>query len=226
MLLSSRSKSKTVSIAARDSTLSQAQVVEVLELLKEHYPKVSFDNTWLATAGDRDQETSLRNLDKTDFFTRDLDEALLAGRVQVTIHSAKDLPEPLKKGISVIALTHALDPRDMLVPSKRYSDAKLPKCPVIGTSSARRERTILDKYPRAIIKDIRGSIPHRLEQLDANNYDAVVMPECALLRLNITERPRTPLHGAVAPLQGQLAITARTNDSEMANLFACIDTRE
>lgn len=226
MLLSSKSAAKTISVAARSSSLSQEQVTEVLELLRQHHPKVSFNSTWMSTVGDNDQTTSLRDLDKTDFFTRELDEALLSDKVQVTIHSAKDLPEPLPEGISVVALTRSLDPRDMLVPAEHYGTGKLPKNPVVGTSSERREAAVLHKYPQAIIKDIRGSIISRLGQLDAGDYDAVVMPECALLRLKMTGRARVPLHGESAPLQGQLAITARSGNAEMAHLFACIDTRE
>ena len=85
----------SVKIGARDSQLSRAQVDEIFQELKAFHPDVQFEPMWLKTTGDHDLKTSLRMLDKTDFFTKELDEKLLAGEIDIAIHSAKDLPEPL-----------------------------------------------------------------------------------------------------------------------------------
>lgn len=225
MLLSCDTKSLAIKVGARDSLLSQAQTQEVLELLREQHPKVCFQPTWMSSPGDRDQSLSLQDLEKTDLFTKDLDIALINKEIRISVHSAKDLPEPIDPALQVVALTRALDPRDMLVPSRIYERKKLPKRPVIGTSSKRREDAVKKRYPDAICTDIRGSIPCRLEQLDKGRFDAIVVPECALLRLKLHERPRVVLHGTPAPYQGQLAVLSRKEDTEMELLFTSIDTR-
>jgi hydroxymethylbilane synthase len=226
MPLSHKTEETTLEVGARDSALSQAQTKEILKLLKKHHPKVRFFCNWMSSPGDRDQKTSLQNLDKTDFFTKDVDTALKERVVRIAIHSAKDLPAPLPEELSIIALTYPLDPRDMLVPSQKYSGSDLPQRPIVGTSSERREAAVKKKFPEAICREIRGSILSRLEQLDSGDFDAIVAPECALLRLGLDQRSRSPLEGIPAPLQGQLAVLARSDDSEMEQLFRCIDARQ
>src|SRR3990167_5249098 len=99
-----------IEVGARDSLLSRAQVEEVLFELRQHHPHVRFKTHLVQTIGDRDLTTSLRAMDKTDFFTRDVDQMQLTGRCQITIHSAKDLPDPLPAGLTIIALTKGVDP--------------------------------------------------------------------------------------------------------------------
>lgn len=105
----------TFQIGARHSRLSQAQVKEVLQSLNAFHPHVQFAPVWIETTGDRDLSTSLRSLEKTDFFTKEIDERLLRGDFRIAIHSAKDLPEPLTRGLQIVALTKGVDPSDSLV---------------------------------------------------------------------------------------------------------------
>jgi hydroxymethylbilane synthase len=213
----------SIKVGARDSALSQCQITEVLSELKTFHPLVEFDPLFVKTTGDLDLKTSLRNLDKTDFFTKEVDVMQLSGKCRIAIHSAKDLPDPLPQGLAMIALTRGVDPSDVLVSS--YSISSLPFNAKIGTSSLRRMETILSLRSDLLCVDIRGTIPDRLAQLDAGHYDAVVMAEAALIRLGLTHRSRIALPGPVAPLQGQLAILAQENDQEMQKLFACLDCR-
>lgn len=199
-------------VGARSSPLSRAQVKEVE---KELPPEVSFEMIWMETLGDRDQKTSLRTLGKTDFFTRDLDELLLTGRIRAAIHSAKDLPDPLPEGLSVAALTKGQDPRDCLV----YGSDSMPKKPRIATSSERREESVRQLYPDAIFLDLRGPIHKRLEILERGEADGVVLAEAALIRLGLTHLKREILPGETVPLQGKLAILIREDDDEMRLLF-------
>ncbi|HEY5259173.1 MAG TPA: hydroxymethylbilane synthase [Rhabdochlamydiaceae bacterium] len=212
-----------ISISARASPLSRAQADEVLLELWQFQPSVSFEPHWLETTGDKDQKTSLRTLGKTDFFTKEVDALVLDGTCRIAIHSAKDLPDPLPKGLAMIALTRGVDPSDVLV----FRDGEtLPPQGIVGTSCERRENNVRALYPKAQCADIRGAIEKRLAQLDAGRFDAVVMAEAALLRLGLTHRTRIPLPGESAPLQGQLAIVARKDDGEMERLFSCLDTRK
>ncbi len=209
-----------VKVGARGSNLSQKQVWELLKELTAFYPNVSFDPIWMKTAGDKDLKTSLKLLENSNFFTKELDEKLLSGEVRLTIHSAKDLPDPLEKGLSIIALTHGLDPSDSLVIHKDFTGKGK-----IATSSIRREKTVLDLYPEAQIVDIRGTIEQRLSYIERNEIEGLVVAECALIRLGLTALPRIKLPEPYASYQGQLAVVARSDDLEMRSLFCCIDSR-
>lgn len=213
-------------VGARGSRLSRVQVAEVLLELQAVHPHVDFEPVWLETTGDRDLSISLWSLDKTDFFTKEIDQKQLQGEFRIALHSAKDVPEPLASGLRIIALTKGVDSSDVIV--LRHQLVQLSHLPFgakIGTSSLRREQKIKDLRCDLVCADIRGTIDSRLEQLDAGIYDGVVMAEAALIRLGLTDRKRIPLPGECAPLQGQLAVVAHANDEEIAQLFSCIDTR-
>jgi hydroxymethylbilane synthase len=213
-------------VGARNSLLSQAQVLEVLQELRHFYPSVDFQPIWLKTTGDDDLKTSLRSLEKTNFFTKEIDALQLAGGCRISVHSAKDLPEPLAKGLVLAALTRGVDPSDVLVMRDQETLQKLPHGAKIGTSSLRREQNVSHLRSDLRCVDIRGNIQTRLSLLDQGSVDGLVMAEAALIRLKLTHRNRISLPGERAPLQGQLAVIAQKDDVEMLELFHCIDVRK
>lgn len=215
-----------ITVGARESMLSQMQVQEVLDEIRSHIPTIEFFPLLMKTRGDKELLLSLRDMDKTNFFTKEIDDALLAGQCRIAIHSAKDLPEPLAKGLVMVALTKGVDPSDVLVLRDEDMLESLPSSARIGTSSKRREETLLAMRSDIECVDIRGSITQRLEKLDSMRVDGVVMAEAALIRLKLTHRNRVRLPGPVAALQGQLAIVAREDDEEMKAIFSQIDVRE
>ncbi len=208
----------SVKVGARDSRLSRAQVDEVLQELRTFYPDVVFETLFIKTTGDLDLKTSLRTLEKTNFFTKELDEKLLKEEIDIAIHSAKDLPEPLPDGLTLVALTRGVDSSDSLV----MNVDKLPQGARIGTSSQRREQSLRQLRSDLQCVDIRGSIEERLALLDKGFIDGLVVAEAALIRLNLTHRKRMTLEGATAPLQGKLAIVAREADVKMKGLFGLL----
>ena len=212
---------KGIVVAARGSALSKAQVQEVLLALQTYHPEVVFSPVWIMAQGDRDQETSLIGLEKTDFFTKEIDEAVLLKKCRIAIHSAKDLPEIIPSGLRVVAYTKGIDPGDVLVLREGECIEELPALAKIGTSSQRRLENVHAILPNAIGVDIRGTIEKRLALLDEGKVDAVIMAKAALIRLLI-ERKTFVLPGPVAPLQGRLAIIAREDDLEMQELFSCL----
>lgn len=207
-------------IAARNSPLSQAQVREVFQELLRFHPGVQLSPVFTETIGDKDQLTSLRTLEKSDFFTREVDQLVLNKVCRAAVHSAKDLPEPLPKGLKVIALTKGVDPSDSLV----FRTA-LPLKGRIATSSFRREEAVKALGGEYTFVDIRGTIEKRLEKLFQGDVEGVVIAEAALIRLGLTHLNRIKLPGVAAAGQGQLAIVAREEDEEMAALFKCLDSR-
>lgn len=215
-----------LSVASRRSPLAMAQVEEVLHEIQSHHPNVQFSYIWIETTGDQDLKQSLRTLGKTDFFTKEIDQQLLAGNCRIAIHSAKDLPEPLPAGITIVAITKGVDPSDSLVLNPGVTLSTLPPSPLIATSSFRREEAVKELIPHAAFTDIRGNVNQRLKQLEEGKIDGVVIAEAALIRLHLTELNRLRLPGETTPLQGQLAIAARSEDEEMRALFSYIDSRK
>lgn len=212
-------------VGARASRLSQAQTQEVLKELKLHNPSVLFKPLFIESYGDKDLNRSLRTLEKTDFFTREIDELLVTGACRIAIHSAKDLPEPIPQGLKIIALTIGVDPSDSLVFRENETLHSLPPGAIVATSSIRREEAVRKLRHDLQFIDLRGTIEQRLLKLETGEADAVVVAEAALIRLGLTHLNRIKLPGPAVPYQGQLAVMARENDIEMQALFRCLDTR-
>ena len=190
---------------ARSSNLARAQVHEIEQELG-----LALEPIFIESHGDLDLKTSLRALDKTDFFTREIDALVLAGAADLAIHSAKDLPDPLPKGLKCVYLSKGVDSRDALV---MREGMELADVSIVGTSSERRDRAVCALKPDVVCKDIRGTIEARLKQLMAGDYDAVVIAEAALIRLNLTHLNRIYLPGDTTPFQGRLAVVMRTDSS-------------
>lgn len=214
-----------VKVAARSSPLSKVQVLEVLQELHQHHPKVEFETLWMKTRGDKDLQTSLRVMANSDFFTYEVDQALLQGKCDIAIHSAKDLPNPLASGIALAAVTKGLPNGDSLVMRKGVSFQTLPAGAVIATSSERRENAIKELRSDLCFKDLRGNIGQRLELLENGQADGIVVADAALIRLGLMHLNLFSIPGSTTPLQGQLAITTRHDHSVMLKLFTCLDHR-
>lgn len=216
---------KTIKVAARKSPLSKSQVDEVLLEIQKHDSSIVFETSWMDTTGDIDLSTSLKTLEKTNFFTKEIDDFLLQRKCQIAVHSAKDLPEILEKELSLIAITKGVDPRDSLVLKEGFNLSSLPKGALIATSSLKREEAIRNLRNDLTFTDIRGPIHKRLEVLHSKNVYGVVIAEAALIRLKLTNLNRLILENETTPHQGQLAILAHFEDHEMKRLFSVLDSR-
>jgi uroporphyrinogen III methyltransferase/synthase len=181
---------------------------------------VSFEMVPITSVGDTDRTTDLRE-SPADFFTRELDEAMLRGDIDLAVHSAKDLPEPMPEGIDWFWLPWRAEPRDVLVLAPGRTANDLPDNPVIGVSSERREAYCTRRFPNGIQKNIRGNIEERIAQVDDGSFDIVIMAAAALKRLSIEDRITEwiPLEELDVPEgQGYLAITFREGDERMQAL--------
>ncbi len=202
-------------VGARDSKLSCVQTEAALVHLRQ---ATGWDFTFvpMSSPGDRDQQTDLRQT-PGDFFTRDLDDAILQGSLDCAIHSAKDLPpEGLREGLDWFWLPWREEASDCLVLREGVTQPQR-----IGVSSARRDAWVQRAFPSAERLTLRGTIPARLEQLDAGKYDAIVTATAALQRLGLSHRitQRITLEELTPPPgQGVLAMVFRRSDVRIQRL--------
>jgi hydroxymethylbilane synthase len=212
---------------ARSSPLSQVQFKEIKSLIHHFYPQTKFKAYFTQTQGDIDKTSSLKTVDCPDFFTDTLDRLLLEKKAHLAIHSAKDLPLILSPGLHLAAITPCIDPRDVLVFSSRIDLLKpLPKNLRVATSSVRREEAVRVILPSPAFQDLRGTIQERLNLLNQNQADAVVVAEAALIRLNLTHLPRIYLKSQTQEGQGSLALVTHCEQTDLIAALACLDTRQ
>jgi hydroxymethylbilane synthase len=173
----------------------------------------------IKTTGDLTLNVPLSRIGSRALFTKQIDDALLENRIDLAVHSLKDLPTELPSGIIIAAISAREDPRDALVGRTPLRWADLPRGAVIATSSLRRRAQLLHARPDLRIVDIRGNVDTRLAKLGARpEWSAIVLATAGLVRLGLAERisERLPLDIMLpAPGQGALAVTVRVDDAEV-----------
>jgi hydroxymethylbilane synthase len=164
----------------------------------------------IKTTSDHHPETPLSVIDRRDVFTRQLDEALLAGEIDLAIHSLKDVPTEVPAGIALAAITERRDPSDALVSDERYDVDGLPQRAVVATSSLRRRAQLLHRRPDLRIVEIRGNVDTRVRKMRAGEADAIVLARAGLDRLGLDAPHAVIPPDLVLPAVGQGALTAAT----------------
>lgn len=171
----------------------------------------------IRTTGDIVQDVPLARIGSAALFTRQIDEAMLDGRIDLAVHSMKDLPTELPSGITVAAVGEREDPSDALVARGPIRWGALPRGATVATSSLRRKAQLLHARPDLRIQDVRGNVDSRLRKLDGNlEWSALVLATAGLLRLGLGDRigQRMPTDEILpAAGQGALAVTARAGDA-------------
>lgn len=215
---------KSIRIITRQSALALLQVEEVLRALP---PDIEYEVIKTTSYGDRHKDVSLMDSSVSpDFFTRELDEALINGKADIAIHSAKDLPYPLPQGIRILALTAGGDKSDSLVSRDNNTLASLPIGSKVGTSSAQRKAELLAIRPDLHVVPIRGTIEERIAQVKDGRVEALIVATCALDRLGLRHLATETLPFNTHPLQGNLAVTASDDAAEwLKELFLPLDIR-
>jgi hydroxymethylbilane synthase len=171
----------------------------------------------IRTTGDLVQHVPLAQIGSRALFTKQIDDAMLEGRIDLAVHSLKDLPTTLPAGIALVAVGEREDPRDALVGRGPLRWNELPRGAVLATSSLRRRAQLLHLRPDLEVRDIRGNVDTRLAKLDAHpEWAAILLAAAGLVRLGFAARIGQRLPDEVmlpAPGQGALAVTARTADA-------------
>jgi hydroxymethylbilane synthase len=201
-------------VGTRGSALALWQTERVRRLLA-HSGQPS-ERVEIRTTGDMVQDVPLARIGSAALFTRQIDEALLAGRIDLGVHSLKDLPTVLPDGIAVAAISEREDPSDALVGRGSIRWSELPRHATVATSSLRRRAQLLHARPDLRVSDLRGNVDTRLRKLDAaEGWSAILLATAGLLRLELGGRIGERLPAGVmlpAPGQGALAVTARAGD--------------
>ncbi len=206
----------TVRIATRGSDLALAQARQVAKLIEDRLGEAT-EQVVLKTTGDRIQSVSLSKIGGKGLFVKEIEEALLDGRADVAVHSAKDLPAEVAPGCALAAFPERVDPRDALVcrePKHRLAD--LPEGARVGTGSVRRGAQLLAARADLRIVPLRGNVPTRLRKLEDEGLDAVVLACAGLERLGLADRISERLAAETvlpAVCQGTLALETREGDS-------------
>ena len=180
----------------------------------------------IRTTGDRITDRPLAEAGGKGLFTKEIDEALLAGRIGLAVHSAKDLPTLLPEGIVIAACLPRADVRDAFLSRRTTHLLDLPQGAVVGTSSLRRAALALRLRPDFAIVSMRGNVETRLRKLEAGQADATILALAGLTRLGLADRAAGILatdEWLPAPGQGAIAITARADDGAMLEALAQID---
>ncbi len=210
----------TFKVGTRPSNLAVAQARVALDQIELQIEPHRFEIHSISTTGDRDRSTDLRQ-SPANFFTHEIDDALLDGTIDCALHSAKDLPAPLSSEIDWFWLPQREEPRDTLVLRASQTLEDLPSNAVFGISSDRRAVYTTEHFPHAIQRPIRGNIEERLEQLDQGDFDVIIMAAAALNRLQLHTRIHQFISLEELPVpegQGYLAITFRKGDARFQTL--------
>ena len=199
------------------------QASYVAEAIKKEHPSYCVELRELTTKGDRILDAPLAKIGGKGLFTKELEQAMLDGAVDLAVHSLKDMPTEVPDGLVIGAITTRLDPGDAFVSAHYAAVEDLPVGARVGTSSLRRRAQLLAVRPDLTICDLRGNVNTRLAKLDAGEFDAIVLAAAGLKRLGFERRIRSILPRSVmlpAVGQGALAIECRAGDATILSTIA------
>lgn len=211
-----------IRIGTRSSQLALWQAEHIAKELKALYPKCEVELVEFSTKGDRMLGQALAKIGGKGLFTKELEDAMLAGDIDMAVHSLKDMPTELPEGLILGAVTKREVPYDALISPKYKTLDQLPKGAKVGTSSLRRQAQLLRKRPDLSISLIRGNVNTRLRKLKEENFDGIILAQAGLKRLGleglITEVfPTEDMLPAVG--QGALAIECSATNREILEML-------
>ena len=212
-------------VGSRSSKLAVIQTKSVVAHIKEANPDLEVSISKIVTKGDRNRRTQLDRMAGIGVFVKDIEEALLDGRIDIAVHSLKDVPTEIPQELCLLAVTERLDPRDVLVSRTGRLD-EIPPGSKIGIGSLRRTVQLARYRPDLEACSIRGNIDTRLRKVSSGEVDGVILAAAAILRLEWEDKiseylPMESFLPAVG--QGALVVEARLDDGEVAGLVSPIN---
>ena len=217
---------KRLVIGTRGSKLALWQAKFIAAAIREEHPETVIVTKIIQTTGDRMQNIALSKIGGKGLFTKEIEEAMMAGEIDLAVHSLKDVPTELPAGLELAVITKRENPGDALVSTEYDSLATLPFKAKVGTSSLRRGAQLLHTRPDLQIIPLRGNVDTRLAKLDAGEMDAIVLAVAGLKRLGLSCRIQEILsHEVCLPAvgQGALALEIRENDEQTRSIIDFLD---
>ncbi len=213
---------KSIIVGSRGSQLALVQAELVAAKLREAHPGLEVTIRKIVTEGDRNRSISLEKVGSIGIFVKELEEALLDGRIDIAVHSLKDVPTEIPPALCLLAALERLDPRDVLISRGGKLD-ELAAGSRIGTDSLRRSAQLAHYRPDLKASGIRGNVDTRIRKVTSGEFDAVMLAAAAMHRLGWDDKitQYLPLeHFLPAVGQAALVIEARLNDKEVAQVVA------
>ncbi len=209
---------KNIKIGTRASLLAVTQSTWVKKQIESQYPQTSVELVKITTRGDKILDVPLAKVGGKGLFVKEIEDALLDGRVDLAVHSMKDVPAEIPDGLSMAIIPPREVAADAFISVKYNSLDELPAGAVIGTSSLRRKAQLSALRPELVINDLRGNLDTRLKKLGAGQYDAIILAAAGLNRLDM-KKQITALFSMEEMLpaigQGALGIELRTADTDL-----------
>lgn len=221
-------KKKTVKIGTRGSQLALFQAELTKTKLLEKFPGIEVEIVIIKTKGDKILNVALSKIGDKGLFTKEIETALLAGEVNVAVHSLKDLPTALPEGLKLGAVLERAEFRDALVSKDGRKLHELTENDIIATSSLRRKASLLRYNKNFQIVDIRGNVNTRLQKMTDGYCDAMIMAAAGLQRLELNQYITEIINPEIiipAASQGIIAIESRIGDTETEKLLDAINHR-
>lgn len=210
-------------VGSRGSKLALIQTEMIIARIKEVNPRLDVTALKIKTSGDRAQSKPFDEMEGSGVFVKEIETALLDKRIDIAVHSLKDMLTDIPPGLRLAAVTEREDPRDVLVSAVNKKLAELPRGAKIGTGSPRRAAQLAALRPDIQICSIRGNVDSRVRRVSSGELDGVIVAAAGLNRLGLTDKiaEYLPLeHFLPAVGQGALAVEARTEDQETLDILA------
>ncbi|HLB57583.1 MAG TPA: hydroxymethylbilane synthase, partial [Gammaproteobacteria bacterium] len=219
-------KKHTLTIATRESPLALWQANWVKMQLENKYPEIKIQLLGLTTSADKTPYLSLAEIGGKGLFVKELEEALLDGRADIAVHSMKDVPIDLPKGLCLPVICEREDPRDAFVSHQFASLSDMSSEAVLGTSSLRRQSQVRALRSDIQMAGLRGNVNTRLARLDRGEFSAIILAAAGLIRLNLEDRISSYLsveESLPAAGQAALGIECREDDTTTKKRIACLN---
>jgi hydroxymethylbilane synthase len=216
-------------IGTRGSKLALVQSEWVKGMVEARHPRVRVELTLIKTKGDKILDAPLSKVGGKGLFVKEIEEALLEGRVDLAVHSMKDVPSELPDELHLAVFPKREDPHDAFVSQQFKSFSKLPQKATVGTSSLRRAAQLLHLRPDLNIIPLRGNVDTRLRKLEAGEFQAIILAAAGLRRLGLSEQITQLMSpGQVLPAigQGALGLEIRRGDTRTGDVIGFLNHKE
>jgi len=213
-------------IGTRGSKLALWQANYIADCLRSRFPGVEVSLKRVMTTGDKILDVPLARIGGKGLFTKELETEMLTGQIDLAVHSLKDMPTELPPGLTLAAITERVDPGDAFISPQYKTVDALPQGAKVGTSSLRRKAQLLNYRPDLVISDLRGNLDTRLQKLETEQLDAIILAVAGLKRLGWQDRITQVLPPSLclpAVGQGALAIETRSDDAEVMDMLAFLN---